>query len=68
MIEDDRAVHEAPELFCFGLLEEFDTATVLWLTNARQVTLRGGGPPARAAFADLGERFRAAGKSLSMED
>lgn len=68
MIEDNRAVNEAPELFCFGLLEEFDTATVLWVTNAREVTLRGGGPRVRDTFADLRERLRAVGKSLSMVD
>ena len=38
IIEQNRAVNEAPELFCFGLLEQFDMAQLAALAVPTKVT------------------------------
>lgn len=57
---------QGPELFCFGLLAEFDVATILSLAAAREITLRDVDRQSRDAFAPLCERLRLAGKTVEI--
>lgn len=41
VIEEDLAVNEFPELFCFGLLEQFDIDRIASLVEPRRVEFRG---------------------------
>lgn len=66
VIDKNREVNEGPELFCFGLLAEFDVATILSLAAAREITLRDVDRQSRDAFAPLCERLRLAGKTVEI--
>ncbi|HEX5447234.1 MAG TPA: acetylxylan esterase [Pirellulales bacterium] len=67
IIEEDRGA-EWPEMFCFGLLEEFDIKPLLALTSAPEITIRAADQRMREAFSDLAQHCRASGKSLELED
>jgi hypothetical protein len=41
IIEQNRAVNEMPEMFCFGLLEHFDVPELVGLIQPRRFTLEG---------------------------
>lgn len=41
VIEKDIAVNQMPELFCFGLLDQFDIPTLIGLSGASQLTSTG---------------------------
>ena len=61
MIENNRAVATTPELFCFGLLEQFDVADLAALVAPRPVVVKKPSERARKEFARLKEWYRALG-------
>lgn len=58
LIEQNRYVVEFPELFCFGLLEEFDVKHLTALAAPRPITILERGPRANAELAELREWCR----------
>ena len=52
-LERNHPVTDAPELFCFGLLERFDVPQLVALTAPRRVTFRDASDRARAEMATL---------------
>ncbi|HEX7378993.1 MAG TPA: hypothetical protein VF278_17865 [Pirellulales bacterium] len=68
LIDDDRDANLWPDVFCFGLLEEFEMKTILALVTAREITIRGAEGRLRVAFADLAASVRAAGKSFKLDE
>ncbi len=62
LLEENRTVEHAPELFCFGLLEAFDIRDIAALVAPRPVRLHGAGERARAEFAGLADWYRLLGR------
>jgi hypothetical protein len=57
IIEKNMTVREAPELFCFGLLEEFDIRQMVALVAPRPVRVMEPSERAKAELAGLAEFF-----------
>ncbi|HTU91270.1 MAG TPA: hypothetical protein VMF69_14415, partial [Gemmataceae bacterium] len=53
LLEQNRAVDQLPEMFCFGLLEAFDVKQLSALVAPRPVLLPGAGERARKELAGL---------------
>jgi hypothetical protein len=61
VIEANKAVQAAPEMFCFGLLEQFDAVDVAALVAPRPVVLRKPSDRAKADYARLAGWYTALG-------
>lgn len=61
VIEEDIAVKDAPELFCFGLLKEFDIAQIAALVVPRKVSLHDASPRVKRELSELAELYSKAG-------
>lgn len=57
VIEENAAVNEAPELFCFGLLEKFDVCDLAQLATPRPVSLPDASERVRAELHDLSDAY-----------
>ncbi|MEK6236071.1 MAG: hypothetical protein N2C14_15300, partial [Planctomycetales bacterium] len=68
IIEQNQAVNQAPELFCFGLLREFDVRDVAALVAPRPVTFRGPSDRVRKEFGDPGAWKKLRGGDLKFID
>src|SRR5262245_12281856 len=62
IIEKNQALEQTPELFCFGLLEQFDVKHLAALVAPRPVVARTPGNRANAEFTALGEWYKTLGK------
>lgn len=63
IIELNRAVSEAPKLFCFGLLAEFDIQQMAALVGPRKLTFIKPSERARQELAPLKEWWTLLGKT-----
>jgi hypothetical protein len=63
ILEHNRSVEQAPELFCFGLLEEFDIAPLAALVAPRPLVLANPSPRARQELSGLKDWYRQLGVS-----
>ncbi len=61
VIEQNHAVNEMPEMFCFGLLERFDTLQLAALVAPRPVTLHKASERARSELAPLADWYKLLG-------
>jgi hypothetical protein len=52
IIETNRLVQTTPELFCFGLLEEFDVKDIAKLVSPRPIKIK---EPSERALKELGD-------------
>ena len=64
VIENDWAVDQKPELFCFGLLEAFDVKQMAALIAPRPVTFAGAGDRAKSELAELAAWYRLLGNEF----
>lgn len=64
IIEKNMTVREAPELFCFGLLEAFDIRQLAALVAPRPVSFRGAGERVKAELEPLQRYYRMLGKEF----
>jgi len=62
IIEQNRGVNQWPEMFCFGLLEDFDVKQLVALVAPRPVAVVQPGERARKELADLKAFYQALGK------
>jgi hypothetical protein len=58
IMERDLTVNQAPELFCFGLLEAFDIKQMAALAAPAPVEFPGASPEARKALSGLGGVYK----------
>lgn len=65
IIEQDLTAEHAPELFCFGLLEQFDIATLVALVAPRPVHFAEPGERVRRELAPLGKFYALFGVSCN---
>ncbi|MCY2990367.1 MAG: hypothetical protein NTY19_21195, partial [Planctomycetota bacterium] len=65
VIEQNWAVSEKPELFCFGLLEALDLKQIAALAAPRPVRFVAAGDRAKQEFAGLAEWYRLLGREFS---
>jgi hypothetical protein len=61
VLEADRMVDQAPELFCFGLLEQFDVVHLVALAAPRPVRVAGGSDRHRTELAPLADWYKLLG-------
>ena len=61
VLEADRMVDQAPELFCFGLLEQFDVVHLAALAAPRPVRVAGGSDRHRTELAPLADWYKLLG-------
>jgi len=61
VIEDNATAEQTPELFCFGLLEQFDIRQLAALVAPRPATFAGAGARAQADLAGLADWYRLLG-------
>lgn len=64
IIETNRVVATTPELFCFGLLEEFDVKQIAALVAPRPIKIVQPSERARKEFADLKDWYKLLGKDF----
>ena len=64
VIEEDIAVKDAPELFCFGLLKEFDIAQIAALVVPRKVSFHDASPRVKQELSELAELYSKAGTAF----
>ena len=64
IIEKNMTVREAPELFCFGLLEAFDIKQLVALVAPRPVSFRNPGERAKAELGALPAYYRMLGSEF----
>jgi len=64
VIEQDWSVNQKPELFCFGLLEDFDVKHLAALVAPRPVTFAEPGERAKRELAELGGWYRVLGSEF----
>jgi hypothetical protein len=64
LIEQDRTVEQTPELFCFGLLEQFDVVPIAGLVAPRPVAVRKPSDLARQEFGRLASWYRTLGSAF----
>jgi hypothetical protein len=62
VIEQNRSVAEMPELFCFGLLQEFDISTIAALVAPRELRLVQPSERQRQELRGLAAWYRLLGK------
>jgi dienelactone hydrolase len=62
ILEENRVVAKTPELFCFGLLEEFDTAHLAALVAPRPLSVRKPSDRVKKHWAGLADRYKTLGK------
>ena len=62
IIETNRVVATTPELFCFGLLEEFDVKQIAALVAPRPIAIKQPSERAKKEFADLKDLYKLLGK------
>lgn len=62
VIEQNGSVDATPELFCFGLLEQFDLRDLVMLAAPRQVVVHRPSPRAQQEFAGLDAWYRLVAK------
>jgi hypothetical protein len=62
VIEQNRTFDQSPELFCFGLLEQFDVKHVAALVAPRPVVARNASERAKTEFAALGAWYKTLGR------
>lgn len=67
VIEKNEVVTAAPEAFCFGLLEHFDTPQLAALVAPRPLAFAAATPRHRESLGELRSFFDAAGGTLSIE-
>ncbi|MFO0872008.1 MAG: hypothetical protein U0935_24030 [Pirellulales bacterium] len=63
VLEQDLSYEQAPELFCFGLLEHFDISGLTALVAPRPMTLVDPSPRAREALTPVAEWYKRLGSS-----
>jgi hypothetical protein len=61
VIDGNQTVNQTPELFCFGLLERFDTLQLAALVAPRPITLHEPSDRARAELAPLSTWYESLG-------
>ncbi len=66
LIEENRSVEQSPELFCFGLLAEFDLRHIGALVAPRPIRLVDPTPRAQAEFDELRSWYGTLGLELSV--
>jgi hypothetical protein len=64
IIETNRVVATTPELFCFGLLEQFDVKQIAALVAPRPIKIVNPSERARKEFADLKDWYKLLGKDF----
>lgn len=64
IIETNRTVDKTPELFCFGLLEQFDVKQIVALVAPRPIKIVDASERARKEFADLKDWYKLLGKEF----
>jgi dienelactone hydrolase len=64
ILETNRVVATTPELFCFGLLEHFDTADLAALVAPRPVSVKKPSDRVTKDWAGLAARYKAMGKDF----
>jgi hypothetical protein len=64
VIEQNRSVQEMPELFCFGLLKEFDVKQLAALAAPRPVSFTSSSPRLRQELAGLSYWYRLLGSDF----
>lgn len=62
LIEQNRTFEQSPELFCFGLLEQFDVKDLAALVVPRPVVIRQPSDRGKKEFAGLADLYRSLGK------
>jgi hypothetical protein len=65
VVEGDMSYNTAPELFCFGLLEEFDVRELTALVAPREVRFVAASDRARQELADVETLYQLLGKAFS---
>ena len=61
LVEQNRTFDQSPELFCFGLLEQFDVKDLAALVAPRPVVIREPSDRAKKEFAGLAAWYRRLG-------
>lgn len=61
IIEQKKGANETPELFCFGLLEQFDIKHLIAVCAPRRVSLQDASPRAKSELSSLGAFYRSTG-------
>jgi hypothetical protein len=64
IIESNQTVNSMPELFCFGLLEEFDIRHIAALVAPRPISVKQGSDRAKHEFAQLKGWYKLLGKDF----
>ena len=64
IIETNRVVDTTPELFCFGLLEEFDVKQIAALVAPRPIKIVDPSARAKKEFGDLKDWYKVLGKDF----
>ncbi|MFO0803582.1 MAG: hypothetical protein U0791_10755 [Gemmataceae bacterium] len=64
ILEENRVVAKMPELFCFGLLEQFDTAHLAALVAPRPVNVKKPSHRVKKEWAGLATRYKSLGKDF----
>ena len=64
ILEEKRVVAKTPELFCFGLLEEFDTVHLAALVAPRPVSVKKPSDRVKKDWAGLEDRYKSLGKEF----
>jgi dienelactone hydrolase len=64
IIETNRTVDKTPELFCFGLLEEFDVKQIVALVAPRPIKIVNPSERAKKEFGELKEFYKLLGKEF----
>jgi len=67
VIETDDSVDQRPELFCFGLLEQFDIRQIGALAAPRRLTFRRASARVAAELGELAAWSEALGGSVTLE-
>ena len=67
VLEDNRSFEQCPELFCFGLLSQFDINTILPLVMPRPVILHQTPERSKPALAGASKVFASAGVEFRLE-
>jgi dienelactone hydrolase len=68
VIEQNQSVEDAPELFCFGLLERFDIQHLAALVAPRRLTVAGVDPRTRTEWSALPALFESLGGAVEFTD
>jgi hypothetical protein len=67
VLRRDMAVEEAPELFCFGLLERFDLVPIAGLASPGGVVVRSSDKDVKHAWSALGAWNKSRGARITVE-